>query len=87
MPERKKSVSSCGSGASVREGKIFSCVFFLDVLCSFRLDDRNTFLARCNTCREYLRFEKEMDAEEEANRVFCEAVWANPEAYLRGELR
>ena len=67
--------------------EILPCVFFSDVFRTFRKDSRVTVLVRCSTCREYLRFEREMDEEEERFWVFEQAVRANPEAYMRGELR
>jgi hypothetical protein len=50
---------------SVSEKKVLSCIFFTDVFCSFRKSERFAVMDRCFECPQYLRFEREMDEEEE----------------------
>ena len=45
--------------------KILSCLFLLDVLCSFRRYEGFGFMKRCETCVHYLRFLREMEKEED----------------------
>jgi hypothetical protein len=45
--------------------KVFTCVFFDDVLCSFRKSDKFAILDQCFKCPHYSRFEREMDEEDE----------------------
>jgi hypothetical protein len=45
--------------------KLFSCVFFDDVLCSFRKSERSGIMNRCSKCPHYERFVEEMGREEE----------------------
>ena len=45
--------------------KVLPCVFFDDVLCSYRKDVRSGVMGRCSKCRHYRRFEREMDEEDE----------------------
>jgi hypothetical protein len=49
----------------VKDVKLLSCVFFNDVLCSYRKDERFTIMNRCLKCAEYERFEQQMDEEDE----------------------
>jgi len=72
----------CGMGSSE---KLLSCLFLLDVLCSYRKSTDFVIMARCFKCKEYIRFNAEMDEEDEATDRFVEWAHANPEAYLRGE--
>jgi len=44
--------------------KLLSCVFFSDVLCSFRKSARFYVMDRCPECSHYKRFEQQMDKEE-----------------------
>jgi hypothetical protein len=44
---------------------VLKCVFWDDVLCSFRKDVRSGVMARCFECPHYRRFEREMDEEDE----------------------
>ena len=41
--------------------KYFPCVFFDDVLCSFRKSEKSGIMNRCFKCREYKRFMEEME--------------------------
>lgn len=41
--------------------KCLPCVFFDDVLCSYRKDVGFGVMGRCLKCRHYRRFEREMD--------------------------
>lgn len=45
--------------------KVLSCVFLADVLCSFRKREKLGVMGRCLKCPHYLRFEREMDEEDE----------------------
>ena len=45
--------------------KLLLCVFWDDVLCSYRKDGRAGVMARCWKCAEFERFEREMDEEDE----------------------
>jgi len=45
--------------------KLLSCVFFKDVLCSFRKSEGSGIMSRCLNCSHYERFFREMDEEDE----------------------
>lgn len=45
--------------------KLLSCVFLPDVLCSYRKDAKVGIMARCWKCPHFVRFEREMDEEDE----------------------
>jgi hypothetical protein len=45
--------------------KVLSCVFFPDVLCSYRKRVKFGVMDRCSKCPHYRRFEREMDEEDE----------------------
>ena len=45
--------------------KLLSCLFLLDVLCSFRKSEKSYIMNRCSECVHYKRFLKEMQEEEE----------------------
>ena len=47
-----------------RESSALPCVFFDDVLCSFRKEEGSYVMGRCFKCSHYLRFEREMDEED-----------------------
>ena len=47
------------------EKKLFSCLFFVDVLCSFRTSVKFYIMERCFECVHYKRFLKEEQDEEE----------------------
>lgn len=65
--------------------KLLSCLFFLDVLCSFRKNANLVVMNRCFKCKEYIRFNAEMDEEDEKIDKEVEDAFANPEKYLQGE--
>jgi hypothetical protein len=44
--------------------KLLSCVFFDDVLCSFRKSEKSGIMNRCLKCAHYKRFMREMDEED-----------------------
>ena len=46
--------------------KILSCLFLLDVLCSYRKTEGFGVMDRCLKCPHYFRFVREMEEEEEA---------------------
>jgi len=72
--------------SSVQEGKVLSCMFHDDVLCSYRKTESFGIMDRCLKCVHYLRFlrvmgekdEKEMDEIWEMERLHV--------AYKRGEI-
>jgi len=74
-----------GSARMTVSEKLLSCLFLLDVLCSYRKSTDFVIMARCFKCKEYIRFNAEMDEEDEATDRFVEWAHANPEAYLRRE--
>ena len=45
--------------------KLPSCVFFDDVLCSFRKSEKSGIMNRCFDCRYYKKFVEEKEKEEE----------------------
>lgn len=45
--------------------KILSCVFLLDVLCSYQRSEKPVILERCWDCPHYRRFLMEAEEEEE----------------------
>ena len=53
--------------------KILSCVFFDDVLCSFRRSEKSGIMDRCMNCEHFARFNREMQKEEEE--FFEEEGW------------
>jgi len=50
---------------SVDSVKVLSCVFFHNVLCSHRKSAKVFIMDRCFGCSHFLRFEHEMDVEDE----------------------
>jgi hypothetical protein len=60
--------------------KLLSCLFLLDVLCSYRKDAKLVVMARCFKCKEYVRFMAEMDEEDKQimariERIHRTGVW------------
>ena len=49
----------------VNGSKVLSCVFFDDVLCSYRKYDGFGIMDRCFKCRHFFRFMREMAEEDE----------------------
>jgi hypothetical protein len=45
--------------------KVFKCLFFEDVLCSFRKSEKFAILDQCFKCPHYSRFIREMDEEDQ----------------------
>jgi hypothetical protein len=74
-------METCKKDAS----KPLSCLFLLDVLCSYRKTEQFAIMVRCLKCEHYVRFMREMDEEDKASDDFALWALANPEAYLRGE--
>lgn len=74
-------METCKKNAS----KPLSCLFLLDVLCSYRKSERSGIMGRCLKCEHYARFMREMEEEDEATDAFYEWAHKNPEAYLRAE--
>ena len=54
-------LSKANSFASM---KVLSCVFFHDVLCSYRKNVKFGVMGRCFKCRHYRRFMREMTEED-----------------------
>jgi hypothetical protein len=50
---------------SVDSVKVLSCVFFSNILCSHRKSAKVFIMNRCHECSHFLRFEHEMDVEDE----------------------
>jgi len=50
---------------SVEKEKVLSCLFLLDVLCSFRKTEKFGVMDRCLKCSHYERFLREMDEQDE----------------------
>jgi len=50
---------------SRRNRKVLSCVFWSDVLCSFRKSEQFAIMERCLRCPHLARFEREMGEEDE----------------------
>jgi len=46
-------------------GKVLSCLFLLDVLCSYRKHEGFYIMDRCAKCPHYDRFMREMEEEED----------------------
>lgn len=67
------------------ELKLLSCVFSVDVLCSYHKDATFGVMNRCFKCPHYRRFEREMDEQDE--RIMDEIDEIRKHGYLRGELR
>ena len=54
--------------------EILTCIFLLDVLCSHRKTEDFRPMARCFTCKHYLRFLREMEEEEDNFFVECDKI-------------
>ena len=67
--------------------KVLLCVFLDDVVCSFRKDARFGVMSRCFKCRHYLRFEMEMDEENELVMNEIDEIRKHPETFSREDLR
>jgi predicted ATP-dependent serine protease len=65
--------------------KLFSCTFWVDVVCSHRKSDKSGIMGRCLKCEHYARFIREMEKEDEEMDKEVEEAFANPEKYLRGQ--
>ena len=50
------------SSSKHKESKVLSCLFWKDVLCSFRKSENFGFMDRCLKCSHYLRFLRLMHA-------------------------
>jgi len=55
--------------------KLLSCLFLLDVLCSFRKSEQFAIMDRCFSCKHYFRFVEEMEQEEEEFFEEAERIW------------
>lgn len=54
------------SDTNSERGKTLSCLFWLDVLCAFRRNEKGGVLSQCFECPHYARFAENMEREEEA---------------------
>ena len=70
----------------VDSAKVLSCVFFDDVLCSYRKDKRFGVMDRCTKCRYYEQFMREMAEEDEKVMDEIGEVEKLHASYLRGEI-
>ena len=66
--------------------KILSCVFWDDVLCSFRKYEKIGVMDRCLKCEHCLRLFGEMDEEDQELDDWVREVKKHPDRYLRGEI-
>lgn len=60
--------------------QLFSCLFVLDTLCSFRKNARLNVMAQCFKCPHYIRVMAEMDEEDKQimariDRIHKTGVW------------
>jgi hypothetical protein len=73
-----------------RERKVVDswlCVCYEDVWCSYsRVPKEKRMDSVCLGCKYFEMFEREMEEEEIAEAEFVEAVWKDPDAYVRGEI-
>lgn len=67
--------------------KLLSCIFFADVLCSYRKDDDFRIMARCLECPQHARFIREMDEEEDKFFAEVEKIrkYGYPKGFREGE--
>lgn len=59
---------------SVKE-KLLCCLFWSEVLCSFRRSEKSVIMERCFSCVHYKRFVEEMEREEDAFFEEAEKIW------------
>jgi len=59
-------VKMVGSSKVDTSKKLLSCVFLVDVLCSFRKSEESGVMGRCFKCSHYFRFMREMEEEDDA---------------------
>jgi hypothetical protein len=45
--------------------KLLPCLYELNVLCAFRTSEKKTHMKRCEKCKHYKRFVKDMEDEEQ----------------------
>lgn len=58
------------------QAKLLSCIFFEDVLCSFRKDEDFRLMERCLECPQHARFFREMEEEEDEFFAECDKIRA-----------
>jgi hypothetical protein len=61
--------------AKGKHRKLLSCVFFDDVLCSFRKSERSGIMSKCWKCPYFKRFEWEMDEEDARVMDEIDTIW------------
>lgn len=66
--------------------KILSCVFWENVLCSFRKFEKFGIMGRCFKCEQYLRFNREMEKQDQEDDDYFREVSKHPERHLSGEI-
>ena len=72
----------CSNGSVSGQPKLLSCLFDGAVLCSFvKREGRSGVLTRCFKCPTYLRFCREMEAEEDAFFEMVERVRRGEDPY------
>lgn len=52
------------TGSKILKRLPLPCIFWDDVLCSFRRDTKDKIMDKCLNCCEYARFLRDMDAED-----------------------
>jgi len=59
------------------------CLFLSDVVCSFVKSDKPAILDRCFSCPEYVRFNREMQEEEDEFFKECDMIrkWGYPKSF------
>jgi len=70
----------------VKGSKVLSCVFFDDVLCSYRKYEGFGLMNRCFTCREYRRFMREMAKQDEKDDNEILEIHRLQACFERGEI-
>jgi len=55
--------------------KVFSCLFFLDVLCCYRTTEKIGVMNRCLKCSHYFRLFRQLDEQEEDFFEEAEKIW------------
>jgi hypothetical protein len=58
---------------------VLHCVLQDDVLCIFRKSEQSGIMDRCFKCEQYVRFNREMDEEDERIMADVDRMFAHPE--------
>lgn len=63
------------------------CLFSSDVFCPYsRIPEEKRMDSKCDGCKYYEMFEREMEEEEIEDATFVEGVERDPDGYLRGDI-